>query len=138
MAISPDSKKIVTGGQEKKVRIFDLQKSDAQPTLLSDAGSISHDGTVKSVVWFDVNTVATASEDGTIKYASDLPDRELCLSAQLSGGGTCGIAGRSAHLPFPRLSRLWSIRRELVGSLSPTGRPWRLFTLHLILHPPTA
>lgn len=83
VAISPDSNQIVTGGQEKKVRIFDLQKPDAQPALLSDAGSTSHDGTVKSVVWFDDNMVATASEDGTIKWW-DVRNRQLVNSSAFS------------------------------------------------------
>ncbi|KAL4074506.1 WD40-repeat-containing domain protein [Scleroderma yunnanense] len=68
VAISPNSNHIITGGQEKKVRIFDLQKPDAQPSLLCDNGSTSHDGTVKSVVWFGDYTVATASEDCHLKW----------------------------------------------------------------------
>ncbi|KIM60620.1 hypothetical protein SCLCIDRAFT_16276 [Scleroderma citrinum Foug A] len=83
VAISPDTNQIVTGGQEKKVRIFDLQKPDAQPAVLSDTGSTSHEGTVKSVVWFDNNMVATASEDGTIKWW-DVRNRQLVNSTTFS------------------------------------------------------
>lgn len=120
------------------MRIFDLQKPDAQPALLSDAGSTSHDGTVKSVVWFDDNMVATASEDGTIKYASEPPTNELYLRDQFPGGGMYATDSWSTRQLSPVPSRRWNILRKLVGSSSPMGRLWRLFPLHLILHRPTA
>lgn len=137
MAISPDTNQIVTGGQEKKVRIFDLQKPDAQPAVLSDTGSTSHEGTVKSVVWFDNNMVATASEDGTIKYASEPSKNELYLSDQFPGGGMYVTDSWSTRQPSPVPLRRWNILRKLVGSSPPMGRLWRLFPLHLILHRPT-
>lgn len=68
VAISPMSGHLLTGGQEKKARIFDLGRPDAEPDVLVESGSVStHDGTVKSVVWVGEHTGVTAGEDGKIK-----------------------------------------------------------------------
>ena len=68
VAISPSASHLLTGGQEKKVRMFDLSRPDAEPDLLLDgANGLSHDGTVKSVVWVGDHTGVTAGEDGLIK-----------------------------------------------------------------------
>jgi serine-threonine kinase receptor-associated protein len=66
VAISPSH--LLTGGQEKKVRIFDIGKPDAEPDILSEGGGLSHDGTIKSVVWFDENTGVSGGEDRIIKW----------------------------------------------------------------------
>jgi serine-threonine kinase receptor-associated protein len=57
----------LTGGQEKKVRIFDLGRPDAEPDFLSETGGFSHEGMVKSVVWVGDHTGVTAGEDGLVK-----------------------------------------------------------------------
>lgn len=68
VAISPSASHLLTGGQEKKARIFDLGRPDAEPdVLVSDGSGTSHDGTVKSVVWVGDHTGVTAGEDGLIK-----------------------------------------------------------------------
>jgi WD40 repeat protein len=67
VALAPTSSHLLTGGQEKKVRIFDLGRPDAEPDLLTEDGTLSHDGTVKSVVWVGDYTGVTASEDGFVK-----------------------------------------------------------------------
>lgn len=67
VAISPTSTHLLTGGQEKKVRMFDLGRPDADPDYLSESGALSHDGTVKSVVWVGDHTGVTAGEDGLVK-----------------------------------------------------------------------
>jgi WD40 repeat protein len=72
VAISPSY--LLTGGQEKKVRIFDIGKPDAEPDILSEGGGLSHDGTIKSVVWFDENTGVSGGEDRIIKWVI------VCLS----------------------------------------------------------
>jgi hypothetical protein len=66
VAISPSH--LLTGGQEKKVRIFDIGKPEAEPDILSEGGGLSHDGTIKSVVWFDENTGVSGGEDRIIKW----------------------------------------------------------------------
>ena len=67
--MSPQSSVLLTGGQEKKVRLFDLNRPDAEPDFLYDSGPLSHDGTIKSVVWVGDHTGVTAGEDGKIKSA---------------------------------------------------------------------
>lgn len=70
VALTPSPNKLVTGGQEKKVRIFDLSKPDADPVFLADTTGTAHEGTVKSVVAVSDTLVATAGEDGYVKCAS--------------------------------------------------------------------
>ena len=68
VAISPSTHHLLTGGQEKKARIFDLGRPDVEPEfLLQDGATTTHDGTVKSVVWVGEHTGVTAGEDGLIK-----------------------------------------------------------------------
>ncbi|KAI0262903.1 WD40 repeat-like protein [Gloeopeniophorella convolvens] len=76
VAIAPSSSHLLTGGQEKKVRIFDLGRPDAEPDVLSEGGGLSHDGTVKSVVWSGEHTGVSAGEDGQIKWW-DLRSRKV-------------------------------------------------------------
>lgn len=68
VALSPTSSHLLTGGQEKKVRIFDLSRPDAEPDFLCETGVLSHEGMVKSVVWVGDHTGVSAGEDGLIKY----------------------------------------------------------------------
>jgi serine-threonine kinase receptor-associated protein len=67
VALSPGTTHLLTGGHEKKVRIFDLGRPDADPVLLLAGGDTSHEGTLKSVVWIDDRTGASAGEDGLVK-----------------------------------------------------------------------
>ncbi|KAI0303405.1 WD40 repeat-like protein [Multifurca ochricompacta] len=68
VAISPELQFLLTGGQEKKVRIFDLGKPNAEPVVLHEGDELSHNGMIKSVVWFDENTGVSAGEDKIIKW----------------------------------------------------------------------
>lgn len=75
VAFSPTASHLLTGGQEKKVRVFDLRRPDADPEFLRGAGgATAHEGTVKSVVWINESNGVTAGEDGTVKYVSSLID----------------------------------------------------------------
>lgn len=47
--------------------MFDLRRPDADADLLTEGSAISHEGTVKSVVWVGEHTGVTAGEDGLIK-----------------------------------------------------------------------
>jgi serine-threonine kinase receptor-associated protein len=49
------------------VRVFDLNRPEAEPDVFTESGLLSHEGTVKSVVWADEHASVTASDDGTIK-----------------------------------------------------------------------
>lgn len=67
VALSSNSSHLLTGGQEKKARIFDINRPDAPPDLLEDTSGLTHEGTVKSVVWVADNLGVTAGEDGNVK-----------------------------------------------------------------------
>ncbi|EGN96007.1 hypothetical protein SERLA73DRAFT_141117 [Serpula lacrymans var. lacrymans S7.3] len=79
VALSPTSAHLLTGGQEKKVRVFDLGRPDADPDYLGEPGGLSHEGTVKSVVWVGDHTGVSAGEDGLIKWW-DLRTRQLATT----------------------------------------------------------
>jgi serine-threonine kinase receptor-associated protein len=72
---------VATGGQEKKLRIWDLARSGPRttsndgivvPETLSDAieiGAGDHTASIKSIVWnVDYNIVTTAADDKTIRW----------------------------------------------------------------------
>ena len=67
VALTPTPTRLVTGGHEKKVRIFDLSKPDTDPLILTDNGKDAHEGIIKSVVAISDTLVATAAEDGFVK-----------------------------------------------------------------------
>jgi serine-threonine kinase receptor-associated protein len=63
VAISSDSTKILTAGQEKIIRLFDLQNADAESVALN-----GHTGLIKTVLWSDdPNVVLSSSEDSTLR-----------------------------------------------------------------------
>lgn len=74
-AVAIDSKgnQILTGGHEKKLRLFDLSRPEEEASYLSEkslANGMAHDGNIKSVVWQrgeGEGTVVSAGEDKTIK-----------------------------------------------------------------------
>lgn len=68
VALSSTSSHLLTGGQEKKARIFDINRPDAPPDFLEDTNGLAHEGTVKSVVWVGEGLGVTAGEDGNVKY----------------------------------------------------------------------
>lgn len=68
VALSPTSTHLLTGGQEKKVRIFDIERSDAPPDFLEDTNGLAHEGTLKSVLSVAEGLVVTAGEDGNVKW----------------------------------------------------------------------
>jgi len=68
VSISPSSTYLLTGGQEKKVRIFDLHRPEAEPEFLYDSGSQTHDGVIKSVVCIGEKVGVSAGDDGRIKW----------------------------------------------------------------------
>lgn len=76
---SPPS--VATGGQEKKLRIFDLttgamtRSSDHSPTTPSsnatgwEVGAGEHTASIKSIVWnVDYNILTTAADDKTVRW----------------------------------------------------------------------
>ena len=62
---------ILKGGHEKKIRLFDLGRPDAEPLILGDnPDGFSCDGTIRSLVWDEAQggTIGvSASEDGLVR-----------------------------------------------------------------------
>jgi len=59
---SLDGSKLMTGGQEKKVRIFDLENANAEPQVFE-----GHMGTVRRCIWIDQHTFITIADDKTFR-----------------------------------------------------------------------
>ncbi|CAK8683995.1 serine-threonine kinase receptor-associated protein-like [Clavelina lepadiformis] len=63
VSFSPDCTRLLTGGQEKLVRSFLIEKPNADPDILGN-----HDSAIKKAIWSNDGKVAlTASEDKTIR-----------------------------------------------------------------------
>jgi serine-threonine kinase receptor-associated protein len=82
VAINSDGTRAVTGGHEKKLRLWNLEQllaetegasttaevSQAQEFLLDDSKP-AHSGVIKSIVWDEVNNqIISAGEDKAIKF----------------------------------------------------------------------
>ena len=108
----PDARRIVTGGPEKKLRLFDLH----QPLNPIEVGPNLHDGTIKSVVWGEPNIVVSAADDRKIRWfdvrSRDLVDKfsvdSPIGSCELSSGGNvlCATAGKTVYFFDARSRRL--------------------------------
>ncbi|CAO1631086.1 unnamed protein product [Parajaminaea phylloscopi] len=77
VAIDEPGTKILTGGHEKKLRLFDLNRPDAEPTTLSrtgagsGSGATAHDGVIRSLVWQrgqEANTAISVGEDSVVRW----------------------------------------------------------------------
>lgn len=64
MTFNPSQSHVATGGAEKKLRLYDLNRPDA-PT---EIGPQVHTGTIKSIVWSDPNTLVSASDDKKLRW----------------------------------------------------------------------
>ncbi|EST04926.1 WD40 repeat [Kalmanozyma brasiliensis GHG001] len=69
VAIDGPGGKVVTGGHEKKVRLFDLARPDGVEYLVDKEG-LAHAGTVKSCVWHrnEREGVVSAGEDKVVRW----------------------------------------------------------------------
>ncbi|KAF8460318.1 WD40-repeat-containing domain protein [Kalaharituber pfeilii] len=109
---NPDARHVVTGGPEKKLRIFDLR----QPTNHIEIGPNTHDGTIKCVVWSEPNVVVSAADDRKIRWfdvrSGDLIDKfavdNPIGSCEVSSGGNvlCATAGKTVYFFDARSRRL--------------------------------
>ncbi|KAF9483784.1 serine/threonine kinase receptor associated protein [Pholiota conissans] len=124
VALSPHATHLLTGGQEKKVRIFDLSRPDAEPDFLFDAGPLSHDGTVKSVVWVGEYTGVSAGDDGTVKWW-DLRSREMTRSIAFPDP----ITSMELSLPTQRLVLTSGKTVEFIPAMPHTGHNTHSLTL---------
>lgn len=74
---------LLTGGQEKKLRIFDLARPETDPLYLVGKGEQegskgkAHDGTIRSVVWDtqDGNVAVSAGEEGIVRSVREQASR---------------------------------------------------------------
>ncbi|KDN52909.1 WD40 repeat-like protein [Tilletiaria anomala UBC 951] len=71
-AIDSPGQRIITGGHEKKLRLFDLGNPEAEAQeFRASGGSLAHEGTIKSVVWGrgpQENTIISAGEDKVMRW----------------------------------------------------------------------
>ena len=73
VAINAAGTKVVTAGHEKKLRLFDLQRPDAEASLfeMSPGSGVAHAGVIKSSVWHRgaaEHVVVSAGEDKVIRW----------------------------------------------------------------------
>lgn len=73
VAINGVGEKVVTAGHEKKLRLFDLHRPDAEALLFrkSAGGDLAHDGVIKSCVWHRgsaESSVVSAGEDMVVRW----------------------------------------------------------------------
>jgi len=124
VALSPQVSHLLTGGQEKKVRIFDLNRPDAEPDPLYDSGMLSHDGTIKSVVWVGDHTGVSAGEDGIIKWW-DLRTRKVAGNMTFQGP----ITSMELSLPTQRLVVTSGKKVAFIPALPNTGHTTHTLSL---------
>jgi len=88
---STDDKKILTGGQDKILRIYDLQDPTAAPTELS-----GHTNTIKTALYTDQNTILSGGQDNTLRIwdtRSGEEVKKIELSSNVSGI-ECSLDGK--------------------------------------------
>jgi len=128
VAFSNDEHMIVTGGHEKKIRIFNVEKK-SDPTILE-----GHTGVIKSIVLDPQNTIFSSGEDKEIKIW-DLRTKnqvQKCslddpvASMELTLDGKYLISNSGKKITFWELSTLQKFKEYTVGydvdstSLHPT------------------
>jgi serine-threonine kinase receptor-associated protein len=120
-AFSEDSKWIYTGGKEKKVRVYDLNRPEADPTIFDSQGSIEH-----LALSPDPTVIFSSSSEEKFIRLWDLrtskSEKQLdCLapvaSIQLSMDGGLLAAAAGHHLHF------WDGKNYELAKSFKLGRP---------------
>lgn len=104
---------VLTGGQEKKLRIFDLARPEADPLYMTKRGDadgsegLAHEGNIRSVIWDsqDGNVAVSAGEEGIVRWWDlrtleqtaelKLPDAVTSMELAHGGGTLCVTSGKS-------------------------------------------
>lgn len=91
----PHPQILATGGMEKKLRIFDLSRSDAANSY--EIGTGVHQKTIKSIVWAsDPNILITAADDNKVRWW-DLRSQNTIGEFAVEGAvGTCELDNTSS------------------------------------------
>lgn len=111
---APDNKRLLTGTQDKILRIFDLSKPEAEPVKLE-----GHTQSVKTALWCpDGNTIVSAGLDAVLRIwdvrtltqvkSQTLKSPISSLELSLDGQHITTTAGKEVHF--------WSTAFELVKS----------------------
>ncbi|CAG8603910.1 2102_t:CDS:2 [Acaulospora colombiana] len=95
--ISGDGTRIVSGGQEKKLRMFDLNKPEE-----AVAETEGHESTIKSVIWDgERNVILSAGDDKEIRFSkvNSFKTEHPITSMELSADGKyiTSTAGKVVH-----------------------------------------
>jgi len=148
VAISPNASHLLTAGHEKKIRLFDLAKPEAEPSFLCRTGSdLSHDGTIKSVVWDRARAMAvSAGEDRVVRWwdlrsqkethSMSVPDLITSMELSVPMETLCLTAGKTvAFIPLGAPS---STKSELPTPTISNEEPGPLHTLALKYAPSSA
>lgn len=101
---------LATGGAEKKLRVYDLARSDNP----FEIGAGAHTGTIKSIVWAEPNILLSASDDKKLRWwdlrSQDMIQKldvdDIIGSCELSPDGSLisATAGKTVYF-FDALSR---------------------------------
>lgn len=109
---------VATGGQEKKLRIWDLTRATAlpadangetirTPTEISEGLEIGvgdHTASIKSVVWnVDYNIITTAADDKTIRWYDLRTQAPIATYKTESNIGSCELSTNHAEDANPGL-----------------------------------
>jgi len=110
VALDPSASHLLTAGDEKKMRLFDLNRPDALPSFMKRGSNEAHDKTIRSVI-LQNEVAVSAGDDGMIRWWDfrslseihtvdvGVPIKSMELSVQQSRLIVC--AGKSvSFIPF--------------------------------------
>jgi len=84
---SPDDTKLLTGGQDKILRVFDLNRADAEPKQME-----GHTQSVKSALWLPGNFIVSGGGENQLRIWDQRtlqPEKVLSLKAPATGIELC-------------------------------------------------
>ena len=79
----PSGKRILSGGMEKKLRVFDISSSSSSSPILE----MKRESTVRKALWQDENSILMASDDGQVSVV-DVRSSTVTKSAKIDTGSS--------------------------------------------------